>query len=177
MDPHRLVVDLLRHMEWADALVWKVVLAHESLGEDEALRGRLHHIHLVQRAFLDVWCGRPLDLAGGETFGPAALAAWARAYPVEAQRELAGLEASSLDRPVDLPWAARVAAGLGGRYVAPRLGETGLQVAMHSAHHRGQVTARIRELGVEPPLVDYIVWIWSGRPEPDWPAESAVVAR
>jgi len=39
---------------------------------------------------------------------------------------------------------------------------------MHSTHHRGQVNARLRELGGEPPLADFIVWLWWGRPAASW---------
>jgi len=35
--------------------------------------------------------------------------------------------------------------------------------------HRGQVAARLREIGGEPPLVDFIAWVRLGRPEPVWP--------
>jgi uncharacterized damage-inducible protein DinB len=45
-----------------------------------------------------------------------------------------------------------------------------IQVATHSTYHRGQVNARLREVGGEPPLVDYIAWIWFGRPAPEWSA-------
>lgn len=48
------------------------------------------------------------------------------------------------------------------------LGETMIQVAMHSQYHRGQINTRLRELGAEPPLVDYIAWIWFGRPDAAW---------
>ena len=59
---------------------------------------------------------------------------------------------------------------------APRLGSAGpatvaeclLQLALHSAHHRGQVAAWLREAGGEPPLTDFIAWIWTGRPAPAW---------
>jgi uncharacterized damage-inducible protein DinB len=47
---------------------------------------------------------------------------------------------------------------------------------MHSTYHRGQVNARLRELGIEPPLTDYIAWIWFGRPEAEWPALSPQAA-
>jgi uncharacterized damage-inducible protein DinB len=40
---------------------------------------------------------------------------------------------------------------------------------MHTVYHRGQVNARVRALGGEPPLVDYIAWLWLGRPAPEWP--------
>ena len=42
----------------------------------------------------------------------------------------------------------------------PTSAETAPHVAMHTTHHRGQVNARLRELGAEPPLVDYIAWLW-----------------
>ena len=34
----------------------------------------------------------------------------------------------------------------------------------------GQINARLREIGGEPPLVDYIAWIWLGRPTVNWPS-------
>lgn len=37
-----------------------------------------------------------------------------------------------------------------------------------STYHRGQANSRLRELGGKPPLVDYIAWIWFGRPAPRW---------
>jgi uncharacterized damage-inducible protein DinB len=42
------------------------------------------------------------------------------------------------------------------------------QCAMHSHYHRGQNATRLRELGVEPPLTDLIVWYWRGRPAAAW---------
>jgi uncharacterized damage-inducible protein DinB len=43
-----------------------------------------------------------------------------------------------------------------------------LQLALHSAHHRGQVAAWLREAGGEPPLTDFIAWVWMRRPAPTW---------
>jgi len=42
------------------------------------------------------------------------------------------------------------------------------QAAMHTHYHRGQNATRLRELGGEPPMTDYIYWLWKGRPEPIW---------
>jgi hypothetical protein len=65
-----------------------------------------------------------------------------------------------------------------GRDIAsPTLAETILQVASHSTYHRGQVNTRLRQLGAEPPLVDYVAWIWFDRPAADWPARSIAVDR
>ena len=43
-----------------------------------------------------------------------------------------------------------------------------LQIPLHSLYHRGQVNARLREVGGEPPTVDYIAWMWLGRPAAEW---------
>jgi uncharacterized damage-inducible protein DinB len=41
---------------------------------------------------------------------------------------------------------------------------------LHTQHHRGQVCTRLREVGGEPPTVDFIVWLWENRPDPTWTA-------
>jgi uncharacterized damage-inducible protein DinB len=74
-----------------------------------------------------------------------------------------------------MPWVRSFEAQLGRTLSTPTLAETIFQVTSHSTYHRGQVNARLREVGGEPPLVDYIAWIWFGRPEPSWtPAATAV---
>jgi uncharacterized damage-inducible protein DinB len=40
---------------------------------------------------------------------------------------------------------------------------------MHSAHHRGQINVHLRELGIAPPLVDFIIWVCLGKPPAEWP--------
>jgi hypothetical protein len=44
--------ELYAHQEWADAEHWQAFQAHPLALEDNAIRERLHHIHLVQHAFL-----------------------------------------------------------------------------------------------------------------------------
>lgn len=68
-------------------------------------------------------------------------------------------------REVRFPWADQLVARFGAAQPAT-LSESVLQVALHSTYHRGQINARLRELGGDPPLVDFIVWIWRGRPSP-----------
>ena len=86
------------------------------------------------------------------------------------------LEESALKSEVSMPWVKSFETQLGRTFSTPTLGETIVQVASHSTYHRGQVNARLREVGGEPPLVDYIAWIWFGRPEPNWsiPGAAAV---
>lgn len=163
--------ELYRHMEWADAAVWRAALAHPPAARDARLRDLLLHVHTVQRAFLYVWTQQALTLPDPADFPDlGSVREWA--YPVyaEAARFLRSTDVDALARPVVMPWAAQLAARLGRMPDAPTLAETIFQVTSHSTYHRGQVNARLRELGGEPPLVDFIAWVWFGRPEPDWQA-------
>ena len=165
-----LLRQLVRHMEWADAEVWRAVRAHETATSDSRLRGLLTHLHLVQRLFLVVWQKQPFDPSRGTPeFATAAdLQAWARTYYPEVNRFLDGLDERSMAEGVSMPWVKSFEAQLGRTCATSTLGETIFQVTSHSTYHRGQVNARLREVGGEPPLVDYIAWIWFGRPAPNW---------
>ncbi len=167
-------LELAAHMEWADALVWSTTLQSGPARADERIRGWLHHIHTVQRAFTAIWQGGTPDLVNVGSFADApALASWGRGAHAGLRAYLTTADAAALGRTIELPWAARAIE----RHAAvahPTLAETVRQVSMHSMHHRGQVNARLRELEAEPPLVDYIAWIWRGRPEPMWPRNVAL---
>jgi len=162
---------LLGHAEWADALVWKAVAA--SGQEDDELRAALHHLHMVQWAYLHIWRAQAVKPREVGTF-PTLLAirGWAREYYRELPAYLAGVAEEGVKAPVRFPWADRLVQRFGQARSAT-WAESVLQVAMHSAHHRGQVARRLRELGSEPPLADFIAWIWTDRPEADWGDEEA----
>jgi uncharacterized damage-inducible protein DinB len=163
------LTDLFHHMEWADAAVWKFALASEDAKADSKLRGCFYHLHMVQHAFLRIWRGESPQ-APFPTFDDApSLMQWARDYFPEAFAHLSTLSDAAISEPLPIPWAAMVERRLGKAPASTTVGETALQVVMHSQYHRGQVTARLRQIGVEPPLVDYIAWVWLGRPAPEWP--------
>ncbi len=162
------LTDLYRHMEWADAAVWKSVLSSEGAA-DEKLREYFHHLHVVQRAFLRMWRNE-LRETPSPTFDDAqSLMLWGRSYYNEAFDHLSTLSDEKLSEPMPLPWATMVEKHLGRPPEISTIGETALQVALHSLYHRGQVNARLKIVGGEPPLVDYIAWVWLGRPAPEWP--------
>jgi len=163
------IVDLFRHMEWADAAVWTAILDSDGSADDGKLRGFLHHIHMVQRAFLRTWRGEPRDTPYPEFDALPPMLVWARGYYPEAFAFLDTLDDARLNEPHPLPWADLVARRLGRAPDVSSLAETATQVVMHSTYHRGQVNARLRELGGEPPLVDFIAWVWTGRPPAAWP--------
>ena len=164
-----ILTDLYRHMEWADAAVWNSALDSAQASADAKLREYLYHLHVVQRVFLQLWRGEPRETPF-PNFGEAApLMQWGRSYYVEALEHLAELSDEELVKPLPVPWSAMVQERLGRAPEVTTVGETGLQVVMHSMYHRGQVNARLREVGGVPPLVDYIAWVWLGRPAAEWP--------
>jgi uncharacterized damage-inducible protein DinB len=157
---------LFQHAEWADALVWNVAL---SVGQEDAdLKERLYHVHVVQWAYLWVWRGEPIAPPAIDTFASlGAVRDWARRFYQELPSYLAGLPVDSAEREVRLPWADRLVERFGTARPATWV-ETVLQVNLHGTYHRGQVNTRLRALGAEPPLTDFIAWVWMGRPAPSW---------
>jgi len=164
-----LLSDLFSHQSWADAEHWKAFEAFPKALEDEAIRKRLHlyevvdHIHLVQYAF-------PAIARKDASFKPASLADFAtmaalKQYAMDFRRDIAALvkniSEAQLAEEVTIPWFNNPPLTLSVERAL-------LQAAMHSHYHRGQNATRLRELGGEPPLTDFIVWYWKGQPQPQW---------
>ena len=161
--------DAYRHMEWADAEVWAAVPLDGP--PDPRLRLLLVHVHTVQRAFLWMWTAKPLTDAfrTPESFATLdEVRTWAQPLYDELQAFLFLQNDESLAAPFELPWAKLIEPQIGRPASITTIGETCFQVASHSTYHRGQINARLRELGAVPPLVDYIAWVWSGKPTPSW---------
>lgn len=163
------LADLYRHMEWADAAVWNAVLGAEEGRADAKVREYLYHLHVVQRAFLRTWRGEPRDAPYPKFDDAPPLMEWGRTFYAEAHAHLGALGDGGLAGPMPVAWASMVERRLGRPPEVTTVGETVLQVALHTTYHRGQLNARLRQLGVEPPLTDYIAWVWQGRPAPAWP--------
>lgn len=161
---------LFRHMEWADALVWRAVLAHEDAADDKVLHDRLYHIHATQHAFLQAWRGEGVVFTKAEEYpGLDAVLQYAREFYAVAPGYVASIEPNAVDAEMVLPWSNYFAKRAGFAAQPSTLGETLLQLPSHSTYHRGQVNVRLRELGATPPLVDFIAWVWAGKPAPSWP--------
>jgi uncharacterized damage-inducible protein DinB len=160
---------LLKHMEWADAKVWQSVLKHDKAKNDSILKGFLFHIHMVQRAFYYIWIEEPVELPKETDFPKLIdIAKWGGEYYMNINKYFKSLDEIELEKKLEIPWANKLEKIIGKKPVNPTLGETMLQVTMHTAYHRGQVNKRLREIGGDPQLIDFIVWIWEGKPKADW---------
>jgi uncharacterized damage-inducible protein DinB len=164
------------HMEWADSVVWDTVLESPSLCEDAYVQATLLHLHLVQRTFLWMWieaAGGPVQTAelrpdlDPNAMSPTELKRWALSY-YPLLRSWLSEAAERLEAAIEFPHTGALEERLGKPPEPVVVGEAMYQVVTHTAHHRGQVLRRIRELGGEPPLIDYVAWVWMGRPPPTW---------
>lgn len=165
-----LLKDLYSHMDWADSKIWETVLSLPVAQEDEKLKMVLHHYHITQYAFYHIWRSLPLELPEVSKFkNLQELATWASKCPDLLKTFLAGLREDDLAKEIIIPWTDRIEKLLGKNPSGTNLGETLLQVAVHSSHHRGQANSRIRELQGEPPLIDFIAWVWLRKPVAVWP--------
>jgi uncharacterized damage-inducible protein DinB len=161
-----MIQSLFAHQEWADAIVWRAVL---HAADDQLLREKLYHIHMTQHGFLAVWTSAPFEYRP-EIPPRDALYAYARSVHDQLRAFTATIDESALDMPVTLPWAPMFTRAAGREPAQTTYAETLQQLVMHSTYHRGQVNLRLRELATEPPLVDYIAWLWLGRPAAQWRA-------
>src|SRR5262245_53619012 len=122
--------DLYRHMEWADALVWRSVLSSEVTAESSSIKSIFHHLHMVQFAFYNVWREAEIKFSDGAGMSPKEIAQLGHEYHASVREYIAKVEESSLDRPVVLPWAGMIASHLGFEPQTPTFGDTLFQVTM-----------------------------------------------
>jgi uncharacterized damage-inducible protein DinB len=161
----QLLQDLFGHQAWAEAEHWRAIEAFAPALNDSALRKRLHHIHLAQRAlreFLATVSNEPFEMVRLEDFpGMHALKEYAKETGKRAIHVLAGITPAKLEEHVAIPWLKNPSLKI---TVAQAL----TQAVMHSHYHRAQNATRLRELGGEPPTTDYILWLLNGKPEARW---------
>ncbi len=154
--------DLFAPQAWADAEHWRALESHPTALDDPAIRQRLHHIHLVQRAFLSIVTNDPIAMTELAAFlSMRDLKQWAIDGHAVAAEVLAGLTPEIAARRAVVPWFKEPPLDINVRQALT-------QATMHSHYHRGQNATRLRELGGEPPFTDLIVWWWKGRPAPRW---------
>lgn len=155
--------ELYAHQEWADAEHWRAFAAHPAALADKAIRERLLHIHQVQYAFLWITELKTSEFAFKklEDFPEMAdMKRYAQRYHAEAGELLRGLDQAKIEEFVEAPWF-KPPVKLSRRHALT-------QAAMHSHYHRGQNATRLRELGGEPPMTDFIVWLRNGQPAARW---------
>jgi len=154
------LLDLTRHCIWADDQLWGAIELDPKALADAGLMERLHHIHLVQYAFVCLVRGEEIDKHRGEALSASELREWGRGNAVTLLELARLIPDDDLEAHFDVPWFREPP-------IEISRGEAILQACLHSVHHRAQVATKLRELGGDPPTFDYIMWIWKGRPDPE----------
>jgi uncharacterized damage-inducible protein DinB len=153
--------DLVQHKHHANAALLSSIAAHEKAAADPELRRLLHHIILANRFWLALFTGSDFDEAK-EGVLPESLRAVESLYRDVSNREafwIGGLQASDLERNLATPFIPDRSFS-----VAQAL----IQVCLHSHGHRAQCAVKLRELGGNPPPMDFITLL-EKRPAADWP--------
>jgi uncharacterized damage-inducible protein DinB len=126
------------------------------------MRRRVGHVVGVQDGFLAVLRG---EAPGGPPDGPPPSFDQLKARAESSHRGLRALADSldneSLARRVSIPWFPEPPCVIS-------VAEALVQVAMHTQHHRGQLMTRLKDFGGEPKNVDWIIWLWKGKPAGRW---------
>jgi uncharacterized damage-inducible protein DinB len=143
-----LLLKLLAHMRWADALVAESLISSADAADAEAIR-LFGHIASVEH----LWYSR---IIGRQAAHPV----WPALSPTEA-RDLAKQHADLFDKLVTTASDGELArvvpyTNSAGLHFESPMAEIVTHVTSHGSYHRGQVASRIRGSGGEPPYTDYI---------------------
>ena len=147
--------DLARHQAWADAAHWKALHENSTLLEDAEIGKRLNHMIGALRMLT--------ALARGERPDASAMSGVEPVDRLEAAQGKANGEILEALNTIDLQKMIPLPRGPRGPWEAPA-GVLLLQAITHGQHHRGQNASRMRQLGVNPPMTDFVVWYALGRP-------------
>jgi uncharacterized damage-inducible protein DinB len=156
-----LLNSLMRHKEWADATLLGAIRGHGAAAKDAELHRLLHHTILANRFWLALISARPFALEE-ESRIPESLDGIVARYRDTYVQEIQWsdqLDEAQLGRKLESAFIP----GGGGCSVA----EGVMQVCMHSQGHRSQCASRLRMLGGEPPVLDFILWLQE-RPRAEW---------
>jgi uncharacterized damage-inducible protein DinB len=158
--------DLYGHQEWADAEFWKAIEALPGALADEHILKRLRHFHSTQYGYLKLLRGEQMDVRDlarryGDSVEIQEVKENAKSIHNELRQFLAEMPESRLEEKLLIPWFKDPS-------FVVTVAQALVQVPMHSQHHRGQNATRLRELGGNPPTTDFVLWIWKGKPEPNW---------
>jgi uncharacterized damage-inducible protein DinB len=161
---------LLKHMKWADAEIWKKILTLSSAEPDNRIKKLLYHVHQVQYAFYFLWINKSLEIPKPEDFtNYQEIIRWGSNYQKLLNDFINSQEISNPDRIIEIPWSKFLERKTRIKTAPTTFLETVMQVTTHSVYHRAQINTRFRELGIEPTSIDFIFWIWLGKPAADIP--------
>ena len=163
------VLKLVEHMNWADSKLWQSVYYTESAKIDERIRELMYHIHIVQHVYY-------LNLSGKAVTVPEVIefrslqniAEWGFKTNQKILSLVSLMDEVELGMNMKNLWFERIEKELGKPPADTTAEESIIQVVSHSTYHRAQVNTRLHELTGAPAKIDFITWIWLGKPKSEW---------
>ena len=152
--------DLIGHNGYANASLLGVIRQQQAAAQDAGLLKLLHHIHIANRHWFLLIVNESF-VVEEESRLPDSLETIAGQFKAICDREIlwvSQIAETDLARRLESPF-------LPGLNVL--VAEAMIQVCLHSAAHRAQCAIKLRELGGEPPMIDFILWL-KDRPSPNW---------
>lgn len=164
--------DLLNHMAWADAqffFAWS-----KGLVEDEELRERWSHVLGTATFFTEILQGKHDiewdKIISGEVRPPwldqalktyDELKSLTQDNHAKLAATLVAWDDVALENKVRIPWFPDPPCVI-------TAAEALMQAVLHTQHHRGQCMTRLKDQGGKAADVDFIIWLWKGRPAARW---------
>ena len=153
--------ELMAYMEWANAVFFHA-WANSPARDHEEMRQRAGHMIGVQEGFLSILQSE--QPKGPPSGPPPSFDELKKRAQLSHQglREFAEkLDAIALAESVHVPWFPDPPCNIS-------VCEALMQATMHTQHHRGQLMTRLKDFGGQPKNVDWIIWLWKGKPEARW---------
>lgn len=156
-------------MTWADSKLWYSVLSIEHVEIDDKIRELFYHIHVVQQVYYQMWLGKEISFPDLPEFHDLhQILRWGKDYSTKIANLVSEMDSPKLNSILPSPWKDKIEKVIGREPEDATVGQSVIQVATHSCYHRAQINSRIRDLGGEPAKIDFITWIWLGKPQPEW---------
>ncbi|HJW08979.1 MAG TPA: DinB family protein [Holophagaceae bacterium] len=153
--------DLAGHIQWADAVAWHALgKSPAAMAEPDVLE-RLDHSATTALFFAKLLRGEQVSRPPDGIPPVDEIRAKTRRAGEELAAWIGTATDADLERRILVPWFKDVPDGF-------KSIDAFLQAILHTQHHRAQTMTRLKQLGGEAKNVDYIIWIWKGRPEPRW---------
>jgi uncharacterized damage-inducible protein DinB len=156
------VKNLLIYQEWADAVFLRIWEKTPSALEDSEMLERWQHVVAVQKAFYDLLKSNDSKLPQADLAAPySELKEQSKTNHIQLKTLVSDLSDTKLDQKIEIGW-------LPEHPVVLTQMEALMQILLHTQHHRAQNMTRLKTLGGRRIVIDWITWIWKGKPEAQW---------
>jgi uncharacterized damage-inducible protein DinB len=154
--------NLIRYEEWADAHFLRAWEQTSDAANDKEMLQRWEHVTAVQNAFCNTLKGSEVTFSRHDEFPPILeLKRRSQSIHDQLKKLLQEYTSEDLDQRVAIPWFPDPSITL------TRM-EAITQIVMHTQHHRAQNMTKLQTYGGKPGIVDWILWVFKGKPEAKW---------